>query len=218
MRNLNHYKILADIIDYPKTDFLQKIKSAGKFLTEYNDGTILIFNEFVQFLETTKISKIEELYFRTFDIQAVTTLDIGYVLFGDDYKRGKLLANLNQEHIAANNDCGTELADYLPNLLRLLPKITDDEFRNELVGIIILPALAKIISEFDIKNIDLKNKVYKKKYKTLIEQPENYNRIFLNPLLIIQRVLEKDFNAPVLVEGANDTSFTNSIITEIKND
>jgi len=218
MRNLNHYKILADIIDYPKTDFLQKIKSAGKFLTEYNDGTILIFNEFVQFLETTKISKIEELYLRTFDIQAVTTLDIGYVLFGDDYKRGKLLANLNQEHIAANNDCGTELADYLPNLLRLLPKITDDEFRNELVGIIILPALAKIISEFDIKNIDLKNKVYKKKYKTLIEQPENYNRIFLNPLLIIQRVLEKDFNAPVLVEGANDTSFTNSIITEIKND
>ena len=45
--------------------------------------------------------------------QVLATLDIGYVLFGDDYKRGELLANLNQEHRKANNDCGTELADHL---------------------------------------------------------------------------------------------------------
>jgi len=220
IKKIEHYKKLSDIVDYPKTDFLSKVKSAGEFLTDYDDEIISVFNEFVQFLEATPIEKVEELYLRTFDVQAVTTLDIGYVLFGDDYKRGKLLANLNQEHISANNDCGTELADYLPNLLRLLPKITNDEFRDELVGIIILPALDRIIKEFDVKNIDLKNKVYKKQYKTLIEQSENYGRIFLKPLLVIQKVLEKDFNlnAPVLIEGQNDTSFTESIITEIKID
>ncbi len=219
-KNIEHYKYLADIVDYPRSDFLNKVKTAEEFLTEYDSETISIIQEFVQFIDITEPEKIEELYLRTFDIQAVTTLDIGYVLFGDDYKRGKLLANLNQEHIAVNNDCGTELADYLPNLLRLLPKITNDEFRNELVEIIILPALTKIIKEFDVKCIEMKNNVYKRKYKTLIEQPENHGRIFLKPLLVIQKVLEKDFNlnAPALIEEQNDTSFTNSIITEIKID
>jgi len=218
IKNIEHYQNLADIVDYPKSDFFSKVKKAGEFLTGYDTETVSIFNEFVQFLEVTELEKVEELFLRTFDVQAVTTLDIGYVLFGDDYKRGKLLANLNHEHITANNDCGTELADYLPNLLKLLPKITDEEFRDELVAMIILPALDKIIKEFDVKNIDLKNKVYKKKYQTLIEQPENYGRIFLKPLLVIQKVLDEDFNSPVLIEEQNDTSFTNSIITEIKID
>jgi nitrate reductase assembly molybdenum cofactor insertion protein NarJ len=145
-------------------------------------------------------------------------LDIGYVLFGDDYKRGELLVNLSREHKKANNDCGNELADYLPNLLRLIPKIEDEEFRNELVAIIILPALAKITKEFDSQNIEMKNNVYKRKYKTLIEQSETYGRIFLKPLLVIMQVLEEDFDSSVTFEEPISAGFTESITTEIKID
>ena len=70
---------------------------------------------------------LQELHTRTFDVQSLTTLDIGYVLFGDDYKRGALLSNLNQEHSRAENDCRGELADHLPNLLRLIPKLKDQD-------------------------------------------------------------------------------------------
>ena len=145
-------------------------------------------------------------------------MDIGYVLFGDDYKRGELLVNLSREHHKTGNDCGNELADNLPNLLRLIPKIADEEFKKELVGIIILPALEKIIKEFEVKNIDMKNNVYKRKYKTLIEQPESYGRMFLKPLLVIQKILEEDFNTSFVLEEQNDSSFTDSIMTEIKID
>jgi len=217
-KNIRYYENLADIIDYPRSNYFSKVKSAAEFLKDYDSEVNSIFKEFLQFLETTAIEKIEELYLRTFDIQAVTTLDIGYVLFGDDYKRGKLLANLNHEHIKAGNDCGSELADYLPNLLRLLPKISDSEFKEELVLIIILPALDKIIKEFDVKNIELKNKIYEKKFDTLIEKPENYGKIFLKPLLIIKKVLELDFGSPVQIEESIDTSFTKSIKTELKLD
>src|SRR3990172_6927010 len=31
---------------------------------------------------------LEELFTRTFDVQPITSLDIGYTLFGEDYKRG----------------------------------------------------------------------------------------------------------------------------------
>lgn len=217
-KNINHYKKIADIIDYPRADFFNKVKEAEEILTGYDTETLSILKEYAHFINITPPEKVEELFLRTFDIQAVTTLDIGYVLFGDDYKRGELLVNLSKEHKKVNNDCGSELADYLPNLLRLLPKITDEEFRNELVEVIILPALAKIIKEFEVKSIDMKNKVYLRKYKTLIEQPESYGRIFLKPLLVIQKVLEKDFDSSVVIEENGGTSFKDSIITELKID
>ena len=96
-------------------------------------------------------------------MQAITTLDVGYVLFGDDYKRGELLVNLNREHREAGNECNGELADNLSNLLPLLSKMKNHDIRTDLVEIIIMPGLNKIIKEFDSKNIVLKNKAYQKK-------------------------------------------------------
>ena len=64
----------------------------------------------------------------------------------------------------------------------------------------------------------MKNKVYLRKYKTLIEQSESYGRIFLKPLLVIQKVLEEDFDSSVAIEENGGTSFKDSIITELKID
>jgi hypothetical protein len=40
------------------------------------------------------------LFTRSFDVQAVTTLDLGYIVFGEDYKRGELLVNRAPEFLA----------------------------------------------------------------------------------------------------------------------
>lgn len=216
--NIIHYYDLANIIDYPRPGYKQKVEEAKKLLKHYDPFVLTILGEFIDFLDKTSLEKVEELYLRTFAVQAVTTLDIGYVLFGDDYKRGELLVNLSKEHHKARNDCGDELADNLANLLRLVSRTTDLEFRNELVGIIILPALGKIISEFDIDNIEIKNRVYLRKYKTLIEQVDNYARAFLKPLLVIQKVLEADFGLFSTEKIQKETSFTDSIVREIKID
>ena len=90
-------------------------------------------NAFTGFVSHASLVEQEELFTRSFDVQAVTTLDLGYVLFGDDYKRGALLVNLNREHREAGNPCHNELADHLPNVLRLLPKLQDAALRDELV-------------------------------------------------------------------------------------
>lgn len=90
---------------------------------------------------------MEELYTRTFDIQAVCHLEVGYVLFGEDYKRGHLLVKMQGLHQEYGNDCGTELADYLPNILTLLPRM-DHEEAGELVGKLVEPAVAKMIQGF----------------------------------------------------------------------
>ena len=60
-----------------------------------------------------------------------------------------MLSNLNREHAKAGNDCGSELADHLPNLLRLLPKLENAGLREELVREVLVPALMLMIREFD---------------------------------------------------------------------
>ncbi len=217
-KNINHYEKLAQLFQYPKTDYKEKVKEAETVLSELYSETLTTFKQFSDFVSTSSHDEITEIFTRTFDVQAITTLDVGYVLFGDDYKRGELLVNLNREHREAANECNDELADNLSNLLSLLPKMQNYNVRNELVEIIIMPGLTKIINEFDTKNINLKNKVYKKQYKTIIEQSEDYGRIFLLPLMVIYKIIENDFGYIKPKEENNKNNFTDAITSEIEID
>ncbi len=91
---------------------------------------------------------MREYFIKTFDIQASCYLDIGYVLFGEDYKRGTFLVHMIEEHKKAQNDCGVELPDHLPNILRLLPKIKDKKLAEELAYSLVLPALREMQKNF----------------------------------------------------------------------
>ncbi|MBI4290354.1 MAG: hypothetical protein HY661_02600, partial [Betaproteobacteria bacterium] len=138
-------------------------------------------------------------------VQSLTTLDIGYVLFGDDYKRGALLSNLNQEHSRAENDCRGELADHLPNLLRLMPMLKDRDLRDELVREILVPALTLMIREFDTERIAKKNASYQKHYKTLIDSaPGSDPAIYCRTLKALMHVLAKDFRLAETIAKLSD--------------
>jgi hypothetical protein len=81
-----------------------------------------------------------------------------------------------------------------------------------------MPSLIKIINEFDTKNINLKNKLYKKQYKTIIEQSEDYGRIFLKPLMVVYKIIENDFGFIKPMEENNKNNFTDAITSEIEID
>ena len=97
MDDRNHYRLLAGLFEYPDADYPEKIDRVRQFLDgKYVDATVEL-DEFIKRLPDDDLLTMQELFTRSFDVQAIATLDIGYVLFGDDYKRGELLANLNQE-------------------------------------------------------------------------------------------------------------------------
>ncbi len=217
-KNINHYEKLAQLFQYPKTDYKEKVMETEIVLAEFYPKTLSTFKQFSDFVFSSSHDEITEVFTRTFDVQAITTLDVGYVLFGDDYKRGELLVNLNREHREAANECTDELADNLANLLSLLPKMQNHDIRDELVEIIIMPGLIKIINEFDNKNINLKNKIYKKQYKTIIEQSEDFARIFLIPLMVVYKIIENDFGYIKPIEENNKNNFTDAITSEIEID
>jgi nitrate reductase molybdenum cofactor assembly chaperone len=152
MKELNHYKLFADLFRYPDEKlsnnaqaFYREVKNSFPMLSEK-------LNEFVETITKSSSKQQQEYYLKTFDVNAVCYLDVGYVMFGEDYKRGQLLVNLQNEHKNAGVDCGNELADHLPNVLCLLARSSDPDFITELGFIITAPAIRFMLTKF--KNID----------------------------------------------------------------
>lgn len=187
-----HYQLFSKLFCYPGTDFFRHVEAVRNWLQTFHPEAALPMEAFYQAVSTGDIDYVQALYTRSFDVQAITTLDVAYVLFGDDYKRGEILSHLNREHLKVQNDCGSELADYLPNMLSLIAKLEDEELRQELVQEILTPALQKMIQEFVPAKLEQKNKLYKKHYKTLIEEPGHDPRVYQHALKALYCVMRKE--------------------------
>ncbi|HEC11887.1 MAG TPA: hypothetical protein ENI80_01320 [Acidiferrobacteraceae bacterium] len=217
MKLLAHYYAVADLFDYPDLEYPQRVRKVIDLLDGNYPEAVAELERFQELLPAQELRTMQELFTRSFDVQAATTLDIGYVMFGDDYKRGELLANLNREHLAAKNDCGRELADHLPNILRLLAKVKDKDFADELVQEIIAPALSMMISEFSPDRVEKKNEAYKKHYKTLIELPtteQDVATFYQFSLRGLREVLKRDFEFEEKTMSLPTSDFLQSVIKE----
>lgn len=211
-----HYQLFAELFRYPEADFLTHVKAAQNWLKNFHPSAALELEAFYQELIQADLDQMQALYTRSFDVQAITTLDIAYVLFGDDYKRGEILSHLNQEHLQAQNDCGVELADYLPNFLCLMAKLEDEDLRRELVLEILAPALQKMIGEFSPERLNKINELYKKHYKTLIEVPRHGVMGYQHALKALYAVIEKDFDVKKKdLKNYSSCDFLNSVSTEM---
>jgi nitrate reductase molybdenum cofactor assembly chaperone len=151
------YKNIARLLNYPSGDYQSTIGELYSSLEQYGSSAIEEFKPVAEQFSTLKTSELQEYYIRTFDVNASCYLDIGYVLFGEESKRGQFLLQMKSEQLKTGNDCGTEFPDYLPNILTLLPKIEDKLFKEELIITILLPALKLMIENFSKENNYYKN-------------------------------------------------------------
>jgi nitrate reductase molybdenum cofactor assembly chaperone len=211
------YSILAELFSYPDNSFGERVRGVQAYLEASCPEAAEELSGFTEFASQATLKELEEVFTRSFDVQALTTIDLGYVLFGDDYKRGELLVKLNAEHRDAGVDCGSELSDYLPNVLRLLHRMEKPELRDELVLKIVAPALRRILREFDPERLETKSKVYEKHHKTLIEQSQRYGTIYAKTIRALYTVLGGDFvvDAPATKTAPRQSTFLNSIGTEM---
>ena len=142
------YTHIASLFSYPSKDFRSNIEHLLGEFQAYGQSAVDDFLPVAQHFTSNQISELQEYYIRTFDVNAACYLDIGYVLFGEESKRGQFLLNMKSEQLKAGNECGTEFADHLPNILTLLPKLNDAVFKEELVVTILLPALKHMLENF----------------------------------------------------------------------
>lgn len=204
----SHYSQLAELFDFPEIGFKTRGEVALKALedggyTEAVAETRLFLDGFPK-----QVVDQQEIFTRTFDVQAITTLDVGYVMFGDDYKRAELLSNLTREHARLGTNCKGELGDNLPNILRLIPTLIkadggeeSEELLNELVSEILVPALMLMIREFNPERVERKNTYYQKHFKTLIDTASDVEpTIYRRALSALLSVLKQDFEVTKMLE------------------
>ncbi len=193
MKNLEHYNLLSELFIYPKADIFEKVIEIQNFLNKNYPEAGKEFVRFSEFIANSTFYQIEEIFQKTFHIQAICFLDLGYVIFAEDYKRGQFLVNMKVEQEKYNNDYGHELADNLPYVLRLLPLHKDENFINELVVMVIIPALEKMLSEFDASKVKIREKVMNKKQKVVIMEGIKDGNIYKNVISAALQVFKIDF-------------------------
>ena len=135
------YEKLADLLEYPNEGWAARVESAHRITTDSD-----AFTQFIAAIAECSLYDLQELYTRTFDLNPVCALEVGYHLFGENYKRGQFLANLRETEMPFALDQEHQLPDYLPVLLRLLTKLAEEELRASLIGECLIPALDKMIA------------------------------------------------------------------------
>jgi nitrate reductase assembly molybdenum cofactor insertion protein NarJ len=211
---LGQYQLISTLFDYPNKGYratMQKV--ANELKSDYPLASIEL-EELLKLLPKD-IYQIQELYTKSFEVQAITSLEIGYVLYGDDYRRGEVLANLTAEHKAVNNECGSELADHLANILRLIPKIQEQELLNDLVTLMVAPAVENMMKEYTPSSVKQKEKFYKKQYKTLII-PSTPLGIYLHLFKALYILLDSDFELITENKPFEDVSFFGFLKNELE--
>ena len=134
------YELLAALLEYPDEQWPTQTASARSANAS--------LRPFVAAVEPLSITGLQELYTRTFDLNPTCALEIGYHLFGENYKRGEFLAHLRETEAPFAVGQEQQLPDYLPVLLRLLAKLEDEELLGSLIVECLIPALEKMLASF----------------------------------------------------------------------
>ncbi len=138
---------VATALEYPQEKTTLGIQAAIDGLTAAGDDHLALVDALhglIAYLNNAPPAEPEEHYTILFDLKPVCALYVGWHIFADTYQRGALLAGLAEELRLAEVPHKHDLPDYLPTLLRLVPRLRTDEDRTLLVHGIILQGLPKI--------------------------------------------------------------------------
>ena len=153
------YDLFADLLAYPTPDLIHQAQACIKELRPTHPDqnrrgfpeAASALEKFSLALEQRPLEQIEELYTTTFDMQPVCYPYIGYQLFGESYKRGAFMAQLNEAYRALGYSAGQELPDHLSVALRFLSLDSanrEGDFCQALLNEGIAPALGKMRQAF----------------------------------------------------------------------
>lgn len=147
---MNRKKIVdltSRILFYPGSDYKFHVQLCLKELQESEEFKT-IFEIFNTYVSQASQSELEENFTYTFDMNPSHCLDIGWHLFGEDYKRGEFLVTMRQLMRQFNVEDTNELPDHIFHVLQVSNKMDIEEsksFLNEFLN----PALTKILENMD---------------------------------------------------------------------
>lgn len=183
---------LSALLRYPGADFRARLREATDSMGGVWPETAEALGRFAQAVGSASPAELEELFTKTFEIQAICCLEVGYVLFGEDYRRGIFLAQLKDEHRHAGHDCGVELADHISNVIALLGLSDREELRQDLATAAI-PAVRSMLEGFAEDRVRARIGKLRQQHEAVIQEELNYGNPYRFVLTAVLHLLEAGF-------------------------
>ena len=143
------YDRLARLLDYPeKGGYAEVLSDCIDVLEDGYGEAASLLHPLHAHVREMNAGQVQEMYTRTFDINATCTLEIGWHIYGEDYARGALLVKLREQLRLVNVPESCELPDHLTHVLLLMGRI-DGEAADEFAARYLLPGLDKMLEGLD---------------------------------------------------------------------
>ena len=139
------YDLFAHILEPPGPLLSDQVSECISILASARWEAAGLMNRFKTFVEQTPISRMEKIYAETFSLQGNCYPYVGYHLFGDGSHRRMFLAGLEEQYRIYDFSAAQELPDHLGIMLQFLAKDEDEEERDELISLCIIPALKRML-------------------------------------------------------------------------
>ena len=135
----------ATLLEYPAVPPAEACAAAREEAAVAHARAAEQLEAFAAATASAALADLQELYARTFDFDSDTALYVGHHLFGEDGRRGLLIAGLVERYERLGMRIGVELADHVAPILRSLALDSDSEEARELVRLALRPAVAKVL-------------------------------------------------------------------------
>lgn len=137
------YDALAALLAYPDGSTSEYLDVCRTALGAHVPAALEQLEPFTQFVEHESLEELQELYTRTFDLNPVCSLEVGWQLFGENYSRGEFLVDMRHTLRRLDVPETTELPDHLTHVLRAFGRMRASE-ADRFASRFLLPALGKM--------------------------------------------------------------------------
>lgn len=148
MKNLDLFAILADFLVYPDPSWARRLALRATEIASSNRPVADQLKPFINHAQSRSLTEFQELFTRTFDLNPICSLEVGWHLFGEDYRRGRFLAFVRRLLLDNGIKESSELPDHLTHMLPLLSRLEETRARHmgrSYVG----PALRKMVAALE---------------------------------------------------------------------
>ncbi len=138
------YDALARLLTYPDQRYGAHLTVCLGALGEPHPEAGRWMHQFAERIAPLSVEELQELFTRTFDLNPVCSLEVGWHLFGENYSRGEFLVEMRQTLRRLGLPESTELPDHLSQVLPAMARLKPceaDRFTTQHL----LPALEKML-------------------------------------------------------------------------
>jgi len=144
------YRCFSELLDYPTQNLVEQTRTCINLLKRDYPQAAEKMASFLKFAESTPLGSLEQIYTGTFDINPACHIFAGHILFGESFKRGAFMAQLEEEYQKQGFDTQNELADHVPVLFKFLCTLEQNEtLAKELISECLIPVFQKMNDNFE---------------------------------------------------------------------